>query len=66
MNLAFVCAAGDEDDEQHTTSAAMVRCTHCGKHAAGGYLCDDCDHADVDPPNRLVGHGPGECVETTR
>lgn len=65
MYLAFVCAAGEAEDERHTTSIAMVACTHCGKFAVGGYICDDCDHSDIDPADQLTGHGPGECLPTT-
>lgn len=61
MNLAFVCTVGDADDEQHTTTIAMVRCSRCGKYGVGGYACDTCGHADVDEPDELAGHGPGKC-----
>lgn len=65
MNLAFVCKVGDDNDEptsEHPTSIAMVKCSHCGNYAVGGYICD-CGHDDVDPPDQLTRHGLGECVE---
>jgi primosomal protein N' len=66
VNLAFVCAKQDYDawpDEHHNTSIEMVKCAHCGRHAAGGYRCDTCGHTDVDLADQLVGHGAGVCGE---
>lgn len=56
MNFAFVCSEGDKLDEDHSTTGAMVKCAFCG------YMCDDCDHEDLDQPDQLWGHGPGKCV----
>lgn len=61
LNLAFVCAKADEDDEIHTTSTAMVQCSRCLRFAVAGYWCETCDHKDVDERDGLVGHGPGKC-----
>jgi hypothetical protein len=61
LSLAFVCAKADEDDERHTTSTAMVRCPRCQRFAVAGYWCDTCGHTDVDEPDELTGHGPGQC-----
>jgi hypothetical protein len=61
MSFAFVCAKGDENDEDHSTTGAMVQCAFCGKFAVGGYFCNDCDHEDIDAPDGLSGHGAGKC-----
>ncbi len=65
MNLMFACAKEDEQgpERTHETAIAMVRCSHCGKLAVGGYWCQEegCEHKDVDPPDQLAGHGEGKC-----
>jgi hypothetical protein len=62
LSFAFVCVKADEDDERHTTSTAMVKCTYCGSFAVAGYWCDTCGHTDVGKPDELIGHGPGKCL----
>lgn len=61
--IAFVCAMQDEwSDDQHETSFRMVRCMFCDEFAVAGYDCLTCGHEDVDPADRMWGHGPGKCV----
>lgn len=65
--LAFLCAQdpADAGSEQHETVILMARCDHCHRYAIAGYRCL-CGNSDVDPKNRLVGHGSGECVDDAR
>jgi hypothetical protein len=71
MSVMFVCAMEEEQgpERTHETAVAMVRCSRCGKHAVGGYWCQEegCEHQDVDPADKLTGHGEGKCepVEVT-
>jgi len=66
MNLAFVCAKEDEQgpqDRTHETSIVMKRCPRCQVQAVAGYWCEEagCEHQDVDPDDKLTGHGEGKC-----
>jgi hypothetical protein len=65
MNLAFVCAKEDEQgpDRTHVTSTVMKQCSRCGKFAVAGYWCEEegCEYEDVDPADKLWGHGEGKC-----
>lgn len=64
MNVAFQCAKEEDaawPEEQHETSFVMRRCTRCDKPAIAGYSCETCGHEDLDPADRLAGHGAGKC-----
>jgi hypothetical protein len=66
VSVMFVCAKQDEDawpEGQHQTSFAMRPCSRCEQFAVAGYICDTCGHEDLDPTDRLVGHGPGKCAQ---
>jgi hypothetical protein len=65
MGLMFAC---DKEDEQgpertHQTAFVMKRCPRCKKHAVAGYSCqeEDCGHEDIDPEDKLWGHGKDKC-----
>lgn len=63
--IAFVCAKEDEQgpERTHETSIVMKQCPRCKKHAVAGYWCEEegCGHEDVDPEDRMWGHGEGKC-----
>lgn len=64
MSFAFVCNKEDRqslDDPAHETSFAMRKCPRCQEYAAAGYSCFTCGHEDIDPTDRLAGHGDGKC-----
>lgn len=65
MTFAFVCANQDDDDDwiddEHDTTTVMTLCPRCDRPAVAGYICDTCGHEDVEPDDRLTGHGAGRC-----
>ncbi len=62
--LMFICPREPDPSARadHETDVLMMRCVHCRRWALAGYRCV-CGQEDTDPRDKLMGHGPGECVE---
>lgn len=63
MTVAFTCVNNLQfgPTNHHHTTFVMRRCTRCGQWATAGYQCLTCDHEDVDPADKIPGHGPELC-----